>query len=120
MLMTQARGFECGWGVGVWQAFISAFAASIAAEVKSRGIDVVSVHPSPVASNFYDKTHKLGAIEFFKQCAPLLRLAHSRTPPRALPQFPAAGKNCQDPSLTRRFVLARTSYTLPGSSTCRL
>ena len=49
---------------------MSAFAASIAAEVKSRGIDVVAVHPSPVASNFYDKTHKLGAIEFFKQYAP--------------------------------------------------
>lgn len=52
---------------GSTKAFVSAFAASIAAEVKSRGIDVVAVHPSPVASNFYDKTHKLGAIEFFKQ-----------------------------------------------------
>ena len=49
------------------QAFVTAFAGSLAAEVKSRGIDVCAVHPSPVASRFYDKTHKLGAIEFFKQ-----------------------------------------------------
>eukprot|EP00241_Pyramimonas_parkeae_P007256 CAMPEP_0114246750 /NCGR_PEP_ID=MMETSP0058-20121206/12645_1 /TAXON_ID=36894 /ORGANISM="Pyramimonas parkeae, CCMP726" /LENGTH=312 /DNA_ID=CAMNT_0001359989 /DNA_START=28 /DNA_END=966 /DNA_ORIENTATION=+ len=52
---------------GSTKAFISAFAGSVGAEVKARGIDVCSVHPSPVASNFYDKTHKLGAIEFFKQ-----------------------------------------------------
>ena len=49
------------------QAFISAFASSVAAEVKARGIDVCAVHPSPVASNFYDKTHKLDAMEFFKK-----------------------------------------------------
>jgi short-subunit dehydrogenase len=53
--------------MGTLQAFISQFAASIAAETKARGIDVCAVHPSPVASNFYDKTHKLDAIEFFKQ-----------------------------------------------------
>jgi len=52
---------------GSTKAFISQFAASIAAETKARGIDVCAVHPSPVASNFYDKTHKLDAIEFFKQ-----------------------------------------------------
>ncbi|KAK3277806.1 hypothetical protein CYMTET_14211, partial [Cymbomonas tetramitiformis] len=49
------------------KAFMSQFAASLAAEVKSKGIDVCAVHPSPVASNFYDKAHKLDAMEFFKQ-----------------------------------------------------
>mmetsp|Transcript_4415 Transcript_4415/g.5944 ORF Transcript_4415/g.5944 Transcript_4415/m.5944 type:complete len:313 (+) Transcript_4415:83-1021(+) len=50
---------------GASKAFVSAFSASLAAEVKSRGIDVVAVHPSPVASRFYDKVHKLSAMDFF-------------------------------------------------------
>jgi short-subunit dehydrogenase len=37
--------------------------------VKSRGIDVCAVHPSPVASNFYDKAHKLDALAFFQKFA---------------------------------------------------
>lgn len=51
------------------KSFISSFGASLAAEVRSEGIDVLVVHPSPVATRFYDKAHKLGALEFFKKLA---------------------------------------------------
>jgi short-subunit dehydrogenase len=36
------------------KSFLTLFATSIAAEVRSEGIDVVVVHPSPIASNFFD------------------------------------------------------------------
>ena len=36
------------------KAFVSHFGASVAAEVKSLGIDVCVVHPSPIRSRFYD------------------------------------------------------------------
>ena len=48
------------------KSFISAFAAGLAAEVKSKGIDVCVVHPSPVATRFYDKAHKMDMLDFFK------------------------------------------------------
>ena len=51
------------------KSFVSSFGASLAAEVRSEGIDVCVVHPSPVATRFYDKAHKLGALEFFKKMA---------------------------------------------------
>lgn len=51
------------------KSFLSSFGASIAAEVKSSGIDVLVVHPSPVASRFYDKAHKLSALQFFQKLA---------------------------------------------------
>lgn len=35
------------------KAFMTNFAVTLAAEVKDAGIDVVVIHPSPVASNFY-------------------------------------------------------------------
>ena len=54
---------------GATKSYISAFAANVACEVKSRGIDVCAVHPSPVASNFYDKAHKLDALAFFQKFA---------------------------------------------------
>lgn len=39
-------------------------------EVKSLGIDVVAVHPSPVASNFYDKVdHKIEMMEAAQKSA---------------------------------------------------
>ena len=40
---------------GATKGFVSQFAASLAIEVASQGIDVLAVHPSPVASNFFDK-----------------------------------------------------------------
>jgi short-subunit dehydrogenase len=51
------------------KSFLSVFGASIAAEVKPYGIDVLVFHPSPVASRFYDKTHKLDILDFFKKLA---------------------------------------------------
>jgi short-subunit dehydrogenase len=51
------------------KAFLAAFGASLAGEVRSAGIDVLVFHPSPVASRFYDKAHKLDALEFFKKLA---------------------------------------------------
>lgn len=51
------------------KSFISAFGAGLAAEVKPFGIDVCVFHPSPVASRFYDKAHKLDVLEFFKGLA---------------------------------------------------
>ncbi|GIL59058.1 hypothetical protein Vafri_14014, partial [Volvox africanus] len=51
------------------KAFISVFGASLAPEVHPYGIDVLVFHPSPVASRFYDKAHKLDALDFFKRFA---------------------------------------------------
>ena len=33
------------------------------------GIDVLAVHPSPVASNFFEKVHKLDSLEMAKKTA---------------------------------------------------
>lgn len=54
------------------KAFVSMFAASLGPEVKSRGIDVLAVHPSPVASRFYDGATGSAAIpmlDAFKKLA---------------------------------------------------
>lgn len=56
--------FACMYG-GT-KAFLSQFASCLAIEGRSRGIDVLSVHPSPVATRFYDKTHRLDALDFAK------------------------------------------------------
>lgn len=46
------------------KAFLSQFAASLAIEVQSLGIDIGVVHPSPVSSNFYDKVdHRIELME---------------------------------------------------------
>lgn len=46
------------------KAFVSQFASCLHIEVKPLGIDVCAIHPSPVASNFYDKLdHKVDLIE---------------------------------------------------------
>lgn len=54
---------------GATKAFVSQFAASLAIEVRSMGIDVIAIHPSPVASNFFDKAHKLDALEMAQKSA---------------------------------------------------
>uniref|UniRef100_A0A7S0YGV5 Uncharacterized protein n=1 Tax=Polytomella parva TaxID=51329 RepID=A0A7S0YGV5_9CHLO len=53
------------------KSFLSVFGASLAPEVKPFGIDILVFHPSPVGGNsrFYDKAHKLEALEFFKKFA---------------------------------------------------
>mmetsp|Transcript_2389 Transcript_2389/g.8400 ORF Transcript_2389/g.8400 Transcript_2389/m.8400 type:complete len:311 (-) Transcript_2389:164-1096(-) len=59
--------FACMYGAT--KAFISQFAASLSVEVGPMGIDVLAVHPSPVASNFYDNAKKLDALEMAKKAA---------------------------------------------------
>lgn len=57
---------------GATKAFVSEFAASLAIEVRHHGIDVVSVHPSPVASNFFSASsvaHKIDGLEMAKKVA---------------------------------------------------
>lgn len=54
---------------GATKAFVSQFAASLAIEVRDNGIDVLAVHPSPVASNFFDKAHKLDSLEMAQKSA---------------------------------------------------
>ena len=55
---------------GATKAFMSQFAASIAVELSCKGIDVCVVHPSPVASNFYNTVeHKIDSMESFKKLA---------------------------------------------------
>ena len=54
---------------GATKAFVSQFAASLAIEVRANGIDVLAVHPSPVASNFFDKVHKLESLDMAQKAA---------------------------------------------------
>ena len=54
---------------GSTKAFLTEFGASLAPEVRRDGIDVMVFHPSPVATRFYDKAHKFGALEMFKATA---------------------------------------------------
>ncbi len=59
------------------KAFLSQFAACLHIEVQNLGIDVCAVHPSPVASNFYDKVdHKIELMEAAQKSA---------VPPQSLP-----------------------------------
>lgn len=54
---------------GATKAFVSQFAASLAIEVRAKGIDVVAVHPSPVNSKFFEKAHKLDSLEMAQKSA---------------------------------------------------
>jgi short-subunit dehydrogenase len=54
---------------GATKAFVSQFAASLAVEVRNSGIDVLAVHPSPVASNFFDNAHKLESLGMAQKTA---------------------------------------------------
>jgi len=51
------------------KAFLTMFAASVAAEVRSQGIDVVVVHPSPMATNFFKAGEGLDMLMAFKKVA---------------------------------------------------
>ncbi|KAJ1620944.1 hypothetical protein T492DRAFT_1074198 [Pavlovales sp. CCMP2436] len=51
------------------KAFLSMFATSVAAEVRSLGIDVVVVHPSPMATNFFKAGEGLAMLMAFKKLA---------------------------------------------------
>ena len=59
------------------KAFLSQFACSLHIEVQNLGIDVCAIHPSPVASNFYDNVdHKIELMEAAQKSA---------VPPQDLP-----------------------------------
>lgn len=51
------------------KAFMTMFAVSLAAETRNQGVDVVVVHPSPIASNFFNAGTDLDALMAFKQFA---------------------------------------------------
>jgi short-subunit dehydrogenase len=51
------------------KSFLTFFATSLAAEVRSLGIDVVVVHPSPMATNFFKNSGGMQALDAFKQFA---------------------------------------------------
>lgn len=54
---------------GATKSFVSQFAASLAVEVRPMGIDVLAVHPSPVASNFFNNVHQLDSLEMAQKTA---------------------------------------------------
>jgi short-subunit dehydrogenase len=54
---------------GSTKSFMTSFACSVAAEVKDLGIDVLVVHPSPIASNFYKGSEHVESVQFFKKTA---------------------------------------------------
>jgi short-subunit dehydrogenase len=54
---------------GSTKSFLTSFACSVAAEVKDLGIDVLVVHPSPIASNFYKGSEHVDSVQFFKKTA---------------------------------------------------
>ena len=54
---------------GATKAYLTEFAASIAPELRPDNIDVCVVHPSPVASRFYEGTHAIPVLNFFKSTA---------------------------------------------------
>lgn len=53
------------------KSFISFFGAALGVELRGRGIDTLVVHPSPVggSSRFYENTHSISALNFFKALA---------------------------------------------------
>jgi len=52
------------------KAFLSQFACCLNVELKALGIDVCAVHPSPVASNFYEKVeHRIELMESAQKSA---------------------------------------------------
>ena len=73
---------------GATKAFISSFGASLAVELRCRGIHVCVVHPSPVASRFYDNAHALDSIAFFQKCGYIEGGAHWAPPSDSIPPLP--------------------------------
>lgn len=101
---------------GATKAYLTEFATSVAAELRSDGIDVCVVHPSPVASRFYEGTHKIGVMEFFKGTA---------TGPEkiATALFQSMGRTVVSDQgyypLVTRMLLKVLDYNLFADLTCR-
>ena len=59
--------FSCLYGST--KAFLTHFATSLAGEVRQDGIDICVLHPSPVATSFYDKAHAMPTLKMFQATA---------------------------------------------------
>lgn len=97
------------------KAFLSAFGSSLAAEVKSHGIDVMVFHPSPVASRFtVSADHQIDALDFFNKFA---------VRPESLPDamFAAVGRcvwrDCGPIALIFRMTSKLVDYNLLAALT---
>lgn len=54
---------------GATKSFLTSFASAIATEVQEDGIDVVVVHPSPIASRFYERAQGINLLTAFQKTA---------------------------------------------------
>jgi len=59
--------FSCLYGST--KAMVTHFATSLAGEVRTDGIDVCVLHPSPVATSFYQGAHAMPTLKFFESTA---------------------------------------------------
>jgi len=59
--------FSCLYGAT--KAFLTHFATSLAGEVRQDGIDVCVMHPSPVATSFYNGAHAMPTLKMFQATA---------------------------------------------------
>lgn len=59
--------FSCLYGAT--KAMVTHFATSLAGEVRTDGIDVSVLHPSPVATSFYQGAHAMPTLKFFESTA---------------------------------------------------
>lgn len=51
------------------KAFVSNFGAALAAELRTNGVDVCVIHPSPIQSRFYENAGSGAEVNFFKSTA---------------------------------------------------
>ena len=75
----------------------AAFGASLAAEVRPYGIDVLVFHPSPVATRFYDKASQTGLECVFAAAAQHQLPARAMSPARHAAPCPARQAATQRP-----------------------
>jgi len=59
--------FSCLYGST--KAMVTHFATSLAGEVRTDGIDISVLHPSPVATSFYQGAHAMPTLKFFESTA---------------------------------------------------
>lgn len=59
--------FSCLYGAT--KAMVTHFATSLAGEIRTDGIDVSVLHPSPVATSFYQGAHAMPTLKFFESTA---------------------------------------------------
>ena len=52
---------------GATKTFLTSFACAVATEVQEDGVDVLVVHPSPIASRFYEGAQGIGLLTAFQR-----------------------------------------------------